>query len=181
MAATITERGTQSPPAPEAPPPPAGRRVHVGEILSATAALLLALDLFALKWYGVAGVPDPSAARPAVSTAEDGWDGLTIVRWVVLAAVVAALGSVILHASQRGHGVKTDTSRVITALGGLASILLVYRVLIDLPGSTTVIDQKLGAVLGVLLALGIAWGGFESIRERRAGTGAPPRSRRPSE
>ena len=30
------------------------------------------------------------------------------------------------------------------------------------------IDQKLGAVLGVLCALGIALGGFESMREQRS-------------
>jgi hypothetical protein len=47
-------------------------------------------------------------------------------------------------------------------------VLLIYRVLIVLPAGTRVIDQKLGAFLGVLCALGIAWGGYESIREQRA-------------
>ena len=104
-----------------------------GELTSAICALLLLVFLFATKWYGVAGVPDPSAARPAISTAENGWDGLTIVRWVMLATALVALGSVVLHASQRRHGTKTDTSRVITALGSLTSLLLIYRVLIALP------------------------------------------------
>jgi len=85
--------------------------------------------MFLTKWYGVAGVPDPSAERPAISTAENGWDGLTLVRWVMLVTICAALGSVILHASQRSLGTKTDTSRVVTALGALTSALLIYRVL----------------------------------------------------
>jgi hypothetical protein len=143
-------------------------RVRRGELLSATMALALAIDMFGLKWFGVAGVPDPSAARPAVSTAENAWDGLTIVRWVMLAAVLVTLGSVVLHASQRAHGNKTDTSFAVTALGVLTAALLTYRVLISLPAPDEVIDQKLGAALGLVFALGIALGGLESIREQRA-------------
>ena len=156
-------------------------RVFFGELTSAACALLLLVFLFATKWYGVAGVPDPSAARPAISTAETGWQGLTVVRWVMLATALAALGSVVLHASQRRHGTKTDTSRVITALGSLTSLLLVYRVLLALPTGGKVIDQKLGAFLGLLCALGIALGGYESIAEhrRRARTVAQRARRRP--
>ena len=136
--------------------------------LTVAMALLLAIDMFALKWFGVAGVPDPSAARPALSTAENGWDGLTIVRWAMLATVLVTLGSVVLHASQRGHGTKTDTSVAVTVVGVLTGVLLTYRVLISLPSPDEVIDQKLGAALGLVFALGIAVGGLESIREQRA-------------
>jgi len=148
-------------------------RVHVGELISAGSALLLLVVMFALAWYGVAGVPDPSYARPAVSGAEDAWTALPGVRWIMLATVIAAVGSVVLHASQRSHGTRTDTSRVVTVLGAITSLLLVYRVLIALPGAGTVIDQKLGALLGLACALGITWGGYESIREQRARAGAP--------
>jgi hypothetical protein len=162
----------------EASPAPA-TRVNVGELLSAVSALLLLAVMFATKWYGVAGVPDPSYARPATSTAENGFNGLTDIRWVILATILAAIGSVFLHASQREHGTKTDTSRVVAALGALTALLLIYRVLIDLPGDGKVLDQKLGAFLGLLCALGIAWGGYESIVQQRARRAASaPRSRR---
>lgn len=147
-------------------------RVHVGELISAVSALLLLVLMFAVKWYGVAGVPDPSYARPAISGAEDAWTGMAVIRWIILATVIAAVGSVALHASQRTHGTRTDTSRLVAALGTITSLLLVYRVLISLPGGGTVIDQKLGAVLGLACALGIAWGGYESIIEQRARSGA---------
>ena len=143
-------------------------RVRVGALVSATSALALLVIMFATEWYGVAGVPDPSAVRPAVSTAENAWHGLTITRWVLLATIVAAIGAVVLHASQREHGNKTDTSLVVAALGALSSVLLIYRVLIVLPARSRVIDQKLGAFLGLLCVLGIAWGGYEAIREQRA-------------
>ncbi|MFL5862002.1 MAG: hypothetical protein ACJ780_14695 [Solirubrobacteraceae bacterium] len=156
-------------------------RIRVGALVSAASALALLIVLFAMEWYGVAGVPDPSAVRPAVSTAENGWHGLTVTRWVLLATIVAALGSVVLHASQRRHGNKTDTSLIVAGLGAASSVLLIYRVLIVLPAGTQVIDQKLGAFLGLLCALGIAWGGYEAFREHRArkrmapGSGGPRR------
>ena len=172
MAATVSDEqrraGAGARPAARARPAGAGGRTHVGELVSALGALALLVDLFSVAWYGVAGVPDPTYARPALSIAESGWDGLSIVRWVVLITVVVALGSVVLHASQRDHGVRTDTSAAVTLLGALTSLLLVYRVLLVLPPGSGVIDQKLGAVVGVLCALAITLGGMESISERRA-------------
>ncbi|MFZ0090057.1 MAG: hypothetical protein WAL63_11145 [Solirubrobacteraceae bacterium] len=159
--------------------PSRATRVRVGELVSAGSALLLLVIMFATEWYGVAGVPDPSYARPAISSAENGWHGLTEVRWVLLATIAAAVGTVALHASQREHGSKTDTSRLVAGLGALSAILLIYRVLIVLPAGGKVIDQKLGAFLGLMCALGIAWGGYESIIEQRALGGVrSPRSRR---
>jgi hypothetical protein len=154
--------------------------VHRGELVSATSALGLLLVMFLLSWYGVAGVPDPSAARPAVSSVENAWDGLTIVRWVLLLTIAVTLGSVVLHASQRTHGARTDTSGLVTVLGSVSAVLLCYRVLIRLPAGNEVIDQKLGAVLGLVCAVGIALGGYESTRERQARaakSGQTPRAR----
>jgi hypothetical protein len=64
-------------------------------------------------------------------------------------------------------------------LGSVTSVLLIYRVLIELPGSGDVVDQKLGAFLGLLCAMGIAFGGYESRREaRRSSRPVVQRSRR---
>ncbi|HET6865647.1 MAG TPA: hypothetical protein VFH80_06975 [Solirubrobacteraceae bacterium] len=178
--ATATTDTQGAPTGEEAPssPPAATPRIRVGALVSATSALALLVIMFATEWYGVAGVPDPSAVRPAVSTAENAWHGLTVTRWVLLATIVASVGAVVLHASQREHGNKTDTSLIVAALGALSAALLVWRVLIVLPAPNRVIDQKLGAFLGLLCALGIAWGGYEAIREQRAriraaGAGGP--------
>ena len=150
------------------PGPTTAPRVLFGELTSSVSAVLLLVLLFATEWYGVAGVPDPSAARPAVSGTESGWMGLSVVRWVVLVTALVAIGSVVLHASQRRHGTKTDTSRLVAGLGSLTFLLLSYRVLIHLPSGAKVIDQKLGAVLAIACALGIALGGYESIAEHQA-------------
>jgi hypothetical protein len=164
-------RAGDAPAGPESagtPGPTTAPRVLFGELTSSVSAVLLLVLLFATEWYGVAGVPDPSAARPAVSGTESGWMGLTVVRWVVLITALIAIGSVVLHASQRRHGTKTDTSRLVAGLGSLTFLLLIYRVLIHLPSGAKVIDQKLGAVLAIVCALGVALGGYESIAEHQA-------------
>ena len=180
MSATGSEQTVPDAPRAARParaPRPGAGRVHVGELMSAVCALALLVILFATEWYGVAGVPDPSAARPALSGVESGWNGLPVVRWVILLTVLVAVGSVILHASQRGHGNRTETGLAVFALGVLTSLLLIYRVLIALPSSEKVLDQKLGAVLGLGFALGIALGGHESLVELRDRRRATPRVR----
>jgi hypothetical protein len=149
---------------------PGVRRIGQGELLSAASALGLLVVMFAFKWFGVDGIP---GRTPSLAWAVNGWQGLTLVRWVMVATIVAAVGAPILHATQRTHGTKTSTSMVVLALASLTSLLLIYRVLIDLPSSDQVVDQKLGAFAGILCALGIALGGYEAVRQERAARAAP--------
>jgi hypothetical protein len=46
--------------------------------------------------------------------------------------------------------------------------MLAYRVLVDLPDPSRVVDQRAGAILGLLAACAIAIGGVESTRARAA-------------
>jgi hypothetical protein len=147
--------------------PPPRSRVHSGELISVTSALLLLPFMFAIAWYGVVALPGPTG-RSGITTAENAWHGLTFVRWLMVLTIAVTLGSVILHATQRSHGARTDTSLAITVLGTVTAALLIYRVLIDLPDPKSVVDVKIGAYLGMLAAIGIALGGYESIREERA-------------
>jgi hypothetical protein len=121
--------------------------------------------MFALEWYGVVGVPQ--IRRSGITMDENAWHTLTFTRWVMLIAIVVALGSVFLHASQRSHGAKTDTSLVVAGVGTLTAALLIYRVLIEPPSPSSVVDLKIGAFLGLIAGIGIAIGGIESIREQR--------------
>src|SRR5919201_2213318 len=79
-----------------------------GELLSAASALLLLVLTFAFQWYGIAGVPG-HGSRSALSGSENAWHGLTTIRWVMLLTMAVAIGSVLLHISQRLHGARTST------------------------------------------------------------------------
>ena len=143
------------------PPTPRHRNA---DIVSATSAVLLSGVMFALAWYGGDGIPGRTSR---LIYTENGWAALTLVRWLMLFTILAAVGSALLHLSQRSHGARTDTGLAVALLGALTAAVLIYRVLIDLPSANQIVDQKLGAFLGVLCALGIAYGGLESLRAER--------------
>ncbi|MGI8428317.1 MAG: hypothetical protein ACR2OB_03220 [Solirubrobacteraceae bacterium] len=146
---------------------PTGSRLLRGELLSAASALVLLALMFGVEWYGIAGESRGSVLAGGRAGVEDAWHGLTALRWLMLLTIAVAIGSVPLHATQRSHGTQTDTSRAVTTLGVITTALLVYRVMIVLPTPARVVDQKLGALLGLLSAFGIALGGWESMPEQR--------------
>jgi hypothetical protein len=154
------------------PSQPADRHWSVlpGEVLSAISAVLLLVFMFGFQWYGVDGLPGHGPPS-ALSTTENAWHGLTAVRWVMLLTIAVAIGAPLLHITGRAVAGRLDAV-AIAALGLVCAALLIYRVLIDLPSSDQVVDQKLGAFLGVSSAIGIAAGGFEAVRGPRSGSKA---------
>jgi hypothetical protein len=138
-----------------------------GEVIAAASALLLLILMFGTKWYGVAGVPGTSAHAQAVTT-ENAWGSLSVVRWVMLLTILAAGASVLVHLVKVSRSTIALIRLAVALLGSLTALLLTWRVLIDLPSPSDVVDQKLGAVLGLVCGYGIAVGGFEAIREQRA-------------
>jgi hypothetical protein len=142
-------------------------RVRQGALITAGSALVLLIVMFATKWYGVDEIPGRVATRTQITHAANAWNSLSIVRWLMLATIVVAIGSVLLHGSQRSHGSKTNTGALVAVLGSVTAAVLIYRVLIELPSAGSVVDQKFGAIIGVLAAIGIAIGGYESMLEER--------------
>jgi NADH:ubiquinone oxidoreductase subunit 2 (subunit N) len=142
-------------------------------MISAASALALLPIMFLLEWFGTVGLP--RSRRSGLETAENAWHVLTYTRWLMLLAVAVGLGSVVLHASQRAHGARTDTSLVVATVGTVTAAMLAYRVLINLPDPSSVVDIKIGAYLGLLAAIGITLGGYDSIREERARRGRAAR------
>ena len=154
-------------------------RLREGALIAAGSALALLVLMFAAKWYGVDEIPGRVATRTQVTHAINAWHALSLVRWLMLATIVVAVGSVLLHGSQRSHGSKTNTGPLVAVLGVITAVVLIDRVLIDLPSSNAVVDQKLGAILGLLAAIGIAIGGYESMLEERARSKRAAHSSRP--
>jgi hypothetical protein len=142
-------------------------RLRQGALITALSALVLLVVMFATEWYGIDEIPGRVATRTQVTHAVNAWNGLTIVRWLMLATIAVALGSVLLHGSQRSHGAKTNTGGLVAVLGSITAIVVFVRVLVDLPSPHAVVDQKFGAFIGLLAAIGIALGGYESMREER--------------
>jgi hypothetical protein len=138
-------------------------RLRRGELVAGASGLLLLVFMFALTWYAVAGVLRPTLAALGRPTSYNGWDGLTHVRWLLLATALVALALAYFQAAQRAPAIPVSLAVIVTVLGGLSVLTLIYKVLINTPGSE--LDQRAGAYLGLAAAIGIAYGGFASLRE----------------
>lgn len=123
-------------------------RLRRGEVLATTAAVLLLVFTFAGKWYGTG------------SHARTGWQALTDLRWLVVVTVAVAFLLTIAQATRRAPAVPVTLSMVVTVIGLVNVLALIYRVLISHPG-----HEQAGAYLALLSAIGVAYGGFLSLRQ----------------
>jgi hypothetical protein len=140
-------------------------RVRHGEWIAGISGLLLLVFMFALRWYQTKGVSDPTAALLGFGVAPlNGWDGLTTVRWLMLITGVLALALLWTQATRRAPAVPVTLSLFVMLLGGLTTLVLIYRVLINPPGGA-LIEQKAGPYLALAAAIGVAYGGYASLRQ----------------
>ena len=128
-------------------------RLRPGEIIAGAAAVLLLVLMFAVPWYRVK------------ATSINGWDSLTDLRWLLIVTIIAALALAYFQATRRAPAIPVNLSVIVTVLGLLSSLALIYRVLINVPGSDSVVDARVGAYLGLVSALAILYGGFASMRQ----------------
>jgi hypothetical protein len=153
------------------------------ELIATTGAILLLVSLLFFKWFGVGGPVGRFAPRAVATGSEGAWHTLTALRWLALLTIVVALVPLPARSARRWFDRPRGTNAAVAALGGVTALLLGYRVLVDLPDSHRVVDQKAGAIIGLLGALLIAVGGLESMRAHPTqveGRGARTRSRGPS-
>jgi cytochrome bd-type quinol oxidase subunit 2 len=126
-------------------------RLRRGELLAGTSAVLLAIFMVGVTWYG---------AGAGKSGSQTGWQALTDLRWLLLVTIVAAVALVVLQATRRAPAIPVTMSLVVMLLGIVTVVALIYRVLINPPP-----HQQAGAYLGLLSAVGIAVGGYLSLRQ----------------
>ena len=138
--------------------PPHLRR---GEILAGAGGLALLIFLFALNWLRSAGVT------------RDGWSAVPVLRWVIVVAALSALALTVAQATTRGPALPVSLSVIATVLSALTALLLVIRIL------TTGATPRVGAYLGLLAAITMAYGAFTSLRAEQGWTPAPITRSRP--
>lgn len=132
--------------------------------MGASAIVLLA-SMFGLAWYGLNGTLAPTAARLGLVTSVSGWQGLSHLRWLILLTGVTALALVYFQTSRRAPALPASLSGVVTVLGLMTAVTLIYRVLINPPGAGNLVDQKPGAFIGLISALVLCYGGYLSLRQ----------------
>jgi hypothetical protein len=139
-------------------------RLRWPEIVAGVAAVVLLLSMFLLPWYGYKGDLAPIAARLGVSTSQNAWHSLSATRWLLLLTILAALALVYLQGTRRSPALPATFSLFVWLLGGLTSLVLIYRVLINMPGPNDVVSRDAGAYIGLLASIVIAFAGYRSLR-----------------
>jgi len=130
-------------------------------MLAGASAVLLAIFMVGGRWYG---------AGSGSGGSQTGWQALTDLRWLLLVTIVAAAGLVFAQAARRAPAIPVTMSLVVMLLGIASVVALIYRVLISPPP-----HQEAGAYLGLLWALGIAVGGYFSLRQEGIAVRDAPR------
>lgn len=119
-------------------------RLRRGEVLAGAGAVLLLVFVLAGKWAG----------------SRTGWEALVSLRWLLVVTIAAAFGLVITQATRRAPAIPATMSFLVTVLGAISVLALIYRVLINPPA-----HQHTAAYLGLLSAIALACGGYLSMRE----------------
>ena len=79
-------------------------------------------------------------------------------------SILSAFALVYFQTTRRAPAIPVCLSVIVTVLGVLTALVLVYRVLINVPGPDELVAAKAGAYLALASTLGIVVGGYASMR-----------------
>jgi hypothetical protein len=147
-------------------------RVSRGQIIAAAGGLVLIISLF-LDW--VSGVT-LSIGTASISTSGNAWDVLSGMD--ILMALVGVAAIVIASATMMGAAIEAPVKLdYVLGLLGVGTIGWTLGWDLEIP------NAGLGAWIGLLAAVAIAYGGFEAARapQPASSTSAPPTSPTPTE
>jgi hypothetical protein len=125
------------------------RRLRGGELLAGASAAALAVVMFE-GWFSGASA----------------WETMAIARVVLVVLVLCAVALLVLTVS-RTVAMATSAATITIAVGVIALLLVIYRVVINEPGTNAVVSVDLGAYLGLLLVVGVIAGAFLALKDER--------------
>jgi len=140
-------------------------RLRLGEALAGAASALLAVLLFGVGWYGLAGAAGQTVSSMGVSASISGWHALPTLRWLILVTIVVGLALTYFQAARAAPALPASLSVFVTVLAILTTLGLIYRVLISVPGPDSLFEAKAGAYLGLACSVVLVYAGVRSMRE----------------
>jgi hypothetical protein len=136
-------------------------RLRDGEWIAGAGGVALLAAMF-LHWYG---------AGPFEVTA---WQAFGVLDVVLALLALVPFGLVFTQATRPGPSIPVAFSVFTMLAGGLAALLILYRI-VNQPGPNDLVEVQAGAWLGLVAAGVIAAGGWRSLRvEPIPGAPLPP-------
>lgn len=141
-------------------------RLSTGEKIVGISAVLLFIFMF-FDWFSV----DISGGEGLFSVSYGGsaWEAFSYIDLFLLLTVLVAVAVVVIRLTDALVEPPVSLSAVAAVLGGISVLLILYRI-IDPPGDTegltgVEINPALGIFLGLIAAVGIAYGGYRAMKE----------------
>ncbi len=142
-------------------------RLTQGEKIAGISGVALILIMFIFKWFGLkAGV-----GGFAFEGSRNAWGSYGFIDIVLFITVVAAVGLAAIKASDADVGLPVAASAVVAGLGVLSVVLIIISIIsppdfgADLSGTGIDHTRKIGVWLGLLAAIGVAYGGWRAMQE----------------
>jgi hypothetical protein len=135
-------------------------RISFGEMVAGVSGLVLLIVMF-FPWYGQKELPGTVNA----------WQAFHFIDFLLFLVVVVAVGMVVVRAAAAmPSDLPARPGLIVAGAGALAILLILFR-LLDPPGFGVFEDttRKIGVLLGLLAAAGIAFGGYTAAAERTSG------------
>lgn len=132
-------------------------RLSQGEKIAAGSAIVLFIVMF-FAWFGASGEVAAFGNAVGVDTDFNAWQSFGFIDIVLLATVVVAVGAAVVKAAETK--VDFPLSTIVTVLGALSTILVLYRIL-DPPSDAS---RKFGVFLGLIFAAALTYGGWLAMQ-----------------
>ena len=126
------------------------RRLRSGELLAALCAIGLLAAMF-LDWFA----------------GESAWQTLTAGDVLLVAVAALALTLVVLTLTARPVAMAGSAASITIGVAGLTLLYLLYRIVVNEPGTDASGEIGLGAYLGLLLVAGCGVGAWRALGDER--------------
>ena len=153
-------------------------RTTQGERIAGISGIVLFLVMIIFKWFGLkatAGVPGGFTFSAEVSRNAFGSYGFIDI--VLLITCIAAVGLLLLSASQAEMSLPVAASAIVAGLGILSVVLIIISIISPpdfggVSGSGIDHTRKIGVWLGLIAAAVLTYGGWRAMQEEGTSFGA---------
>ncbi len=149
-------------------------RLTQGEKIAGVSGIALILIMFIFDWFGLKFTGGAEAFGVSVEGSRNAWGSYGFIDIVLFVTVAAAIGLALISASQTDLGLPVAASAVVAGLGILSVVLIVFSIIsppdfgADLSGTGIEHTRKIGVWLGLIAAIGVAYGGWRAMQEEEA-------------
>lgn len=146
-------------------------RLGRGEMIAVVSAIVLLLVMFIFSWFSVDFGDGLGIGAVGVDTTANAWQAFGFIDIILFVTILVAVGLAVMKANSQSANLPVAGSALVAGLGILSTLLLLFRIISppgagDIPDGVDIgIGRGIGVFLGLLLAAGIAYGGYLSMQE----------------